>query len=309
MTATLTPLPGLAVLRATGDQATDLLQAQLTQGLAGLPADAARPAALCSPQGRMLADFTVWPDAAGGWALALDATLADAMVRRLRMFILRLKCSVADASAERPCWGLLLRGGALPAALPWRSLPPPWTLQRADGLCAIRLPDAPGVQRVLLVAEDDAGRAAAAALQHALPAADDWELQAVRAGVPRLVDATSGQFVPQMVNFELLGGIDFKKGCYPGQEVVARTEYRGSVKRRLHRVAGAVPMQAGDALFHDADPAQPCGMVINAAAAGDGWEALAEIKSALLDQPGTLRLREAGGAALRVTDLPYALPD
>ncbi len=309
MTATLTPLPGLAVLRATGDQATDLLQAQLTQGLAGLPADAARPAALCSPQGRMLADFTVWPDAAGGWALALDATLADAMVRRLRMFILRLKCSVADASAERPCWGLLLRGGALPAALPWRSLPPPWTLQRADGLCAIRLPDAPGVQRVLLVAEDDAGRAAAAALQHALPAADDWELQAVRAGVPRLVDATSGQFVPQMVNFELLGGIDFKKGCYPGQEVVARTEYRGSVKRRARRVVGAVPMHAGDALYHDADPAQPCGMVINAAAAGDGWEALAEIKSALLDQPGTLRLREAGGAALRVTDLPYALPD
>ena len=308
MTATLTPLPGLAVLRASGAQATDLLQAQLTQGLVGLAPDAVRPAALCSPQGRMLADFTVWQDAAGGWALALDATLAEAMMRRLRMFILRLKCSVDDARAERPCWGLLLRNGALPEALPLRSLPPPWALQRAQGLCAIRLPDAPGVQRVLLVTEDDAGRAAAQALQQALPAADDWELQAVRAGMPHLVDATSGQFVPQMVNFELIGGVDFKKGCYPGQEVVARTEYRGSVKRRAHRVLGAVPMQAGDALYHDADPAQPCGMVVNAAAAGDGWEALAEIKNALLEQPGALHLREASGAALRVADLPYPLP-
>ncbi len=306
MSATVSSLPGLAVLRACGAQAADLLHAQLTQGLRDLPAEAARPAALCSPQGRMLADFTIWRDGADGFALALDASLAEAMLKRLRMFILRLQCRLDDASAERPCWGLLLRGDAAsPVALPLQ----PWALCRDRGLCVVRLPDAPGVQRALLVAEDDDGRATAARLQQTLPAADDWALQAVRCGVAQLSASTSAQFVPQMVNFELIGGIDFKKGCYPGQEVVARTEYRGSVKRRLHRITAHDPLQPGDALFHDSDPGQPCGMVVNAAPAADGWEALAEIKTALLAHAGALHLGRADGPVLQLATLPYPVPD
>ncbi len=305
MNATVSPLPGLAVLRASGAQAADLLHAQLTQAVHALPDDAVRPAALCNPQGRMLADFMLWHDAGGGYALALDASLTEATLKRFRMFILRLQCRLDDASAERPCWGLLLRGDApAPVALP----PAPWTLRRDGGLCVLRLADAPGVQRLLLVAEDAAGRAAADALQQALPAADDWALQAVRAGVAQLSAPTSAQFVPQMVNFELIGGIDFKKGCYPGQEVIARTEYRGSVKRRLHRITAHGPLRAGDAVFHDADPGQPCGMVVNAAHAEGTWEALAEIKTALLAQPGHLRLASAEGPALELATLPYPVP-
>ena len=97
-----------------------------------------------------------------------------------------------------------------------------------------------------------------------LPALDAaaWRWLEVRSGVPRIVAATAEQFVPQMVNLELVGGVNFQKGCYPGQEVVARSQYRGTLKRRAFAVGGAAAMQPGQEIFHGADPGQPAGMVV-----------------------------------------------
>ncbi len=110
-----------------------------------------------------------------------------------------------------------------------------------------------------------------------------------------------------MVNFDVLGGVNFKKGCYPGQEVVARSQYRGTIKRRTS-LAHAETAKPGDELFHSDDPGQPCGLVVNVAPApGGGVDALVEIKLAALEQ-GSVHVGAADGPALKFSPLPYALP-
>lgn len=303
MLPTPIPLPSLGLIEVHGPQAADLLQAQLTQDLRELPADAARMAAFCTPQGRALADLLVWRDADGGLATLVDAALLDPVLKRLRMFILRLKCAIDAFGDRRTAYGLLLPDGADAGA--WAVPEAPWSLVRRDGICAVRLPDAPGLRRVLLIGESEAGRAALAAAAGGDPAA--WALAAIRAGVAHLGEATTGQFVPQMLNYELVGAVDFHKGCYPGQEVVARTQYRGQVKRRVHRLACAEALAAGDTVYDPQSPGEPCGVVINAAPAETGWEALAELRTVSLE--ADLRARAPDGPALTLLTLPYVLRD
>lgn len=138
-----------------------------------------------------------------------------------------------------------------------------------------------------------------------------WDWLDVRAGEPRITQPAVEQFVPQMVNFDVIGAVNFRKGCYPGQEVVARSQYRGTIKRRtaLAHVAGETDtVHAGVELFHSDDPGQPCGMIVNAAAApAGGVDALVEIKLAALDS-GTVHLGAADGPPLAFDALPYAWP-
>ena len=137
---------------------------------------------------------------------------------------------------------------------------------------------------------------------------DDWRWLEVRSGVPTIVAATVEQFVPQMINFELLRGVDFQKGCYPGQEVVARSQYRGTIKRRMFLFDTASEAIAGQDVFHSADPDQPCGMVVNAAPRGAGGSSvLVEIRLAALAE-GTVHLTRADGPLLQARPLPYDVP-
>ncbi|HWJ96391.1 MAG TPA: folate-binding protein, partial [Telluria sp.] len=134
-----------------------------------------------------------------------------------------------------------------------------------------------------------------------------WHLAAIHAGVPQVRASTQEQFVPQMVNLELLGGVNFKKGCYPGQEIVARSQYLGKLKRRTALAsidnAAALP---GQEVFSTADPEQPCGMVVNAAPNGEGGaDALVEMKLAALTEE--VRLGSAAGAPVRFLPMPYPL--
>ena len=126
--------------------------------------------------------------------------------------------------------------------------------------------------------------------------------------MPRITAATAEQFVPQMINFERVGGVDFQKGCYPGQEIVARSQYRGTVKRRMHLFATDGAARAGQELFHSADPSQPAGMVVNAATDATGTHLLAEVKLTALDS-GALHLAGADGPTLQRRELPYPIAD
>jgi folate-binding protein YgfZ len=137
---------------------------------------------------------------------------------------------------------------------------------------------------------------------------EQWQRLEVTSGVPRITAATVEQFVPQMINLERVGGVDFQKGCYPGQEVVARSQYRGTLKRRMHLFATGGAAQPGQELFHSADPAQPAGMVVNSASDATGTRLLAEVKLAALDG-GSLHLGSAQGPALQRLDLPYSIGD
>jgi folate-binding protein YgfZ len=134
-----------------------------------------------------------------------------------------------------------------------------------------------------------------------------WHLASIHAGIPQVTAATQEQFVPQMINFELIGGVNFKKGCYPGQEIVARSQYLGKLKRRVVLASlDNASARAGDEVFAADDPAQPAGMVVNAAPNGAGGaDALVEIKLAALD--GAVHHGTAGGTLLRFLPLPYAL--
>ncbi len=289
------------VIRARGDDVASFLHGQLSSDVAHLDASHARLAGYCSAKGRMLASFIVWRANDGDILLACSADLLEATLKRLRMFVLRAKCVLSDASAEVPLYGL-----CGPLATAWLADAAPgeaWEKRERDGLAAIRLPDAMDRARYLC----------AAATAPPLPPLnqDAWRWLEVRSAVARVGRATAEQFVPQMLNFEVLGGVDFRKGCYPGQEVVARSQYRGSIKRRSFLFETDGDAHAGDDVFHSDDPAQPAGKVANAAppldGPGSGSVVLVEVKLAALES-GSLHLGTPNGPQLRRVALPYELP-
>ncbi|MBK7059548.1 MAG: folate-binding protein YgfZ [Rubrivivax sp.] len=293
------------LIRAAGADARSFLQGQLTQDVLHLPPGQARLAGYCSPKGRLLASFVVWPQADDQLLLACSADLLPAVLKRLSMYVLRAQCKLSDASAELVLWGAV--GPTAVQALGDSTISA-WQLAKADGdQTVLRLPDALvdglPVPRCLVCAPLTAVAPVGPVLD---PAA--WLALEARSGVPRIVAATSEQFVPQMINLELVGGVDFQKGCYPGQEVVARSQYRGTLKRRAFAVAADAAMQPAQEIFHSADPDQPAGMVVLAGSLGQGrFDGLAELKLQALGS-GSLHLGSAQGPVLHPQDLPYPVP-
>ncbi len=295
------------VIVARGTDAASFLHSQLTQNMQSLPPDRARLAGYCSPKGRLLATFVAWrPQPADSVALACSADLLQPTLKRLSMFVMRAQCKLSDASADRAVWGLA--GAEVGQWLgPEAAAAKVWTCgMRADTPEArwVRLPDGAGTPRWLWLAGADQSPPALPEL-----AADAWAWLEVCSAVPRVVAATSDHFVPQMVNFELVGGVDFQKGCYPGQEVVARSQYRGTLKRRMVLMHATAPVEPGADVFHTGDPQQPAGQVVLAAPApGGGTSALVEIKLALRGQVKEDLKFTCASAELREEDLPYSLP-
>ncbi len=291
------PLPHWGLIRAHGADAVKFLQGQLTNDVALLAPGQARLAGFCSAKGRLQASFVLWKAGDDELLLACAASVLPATLKRLSMFVLRAQCKLSDAGAELRLFGL--SGAAATAVL---GDAPVWAAVAVEGGTAVRLPEVGGVARALLAC------AAAPALLDESPAAlARWQALEVRSGVPMIEAATVDRFVPQMLNYELLGGVDFQKGCYPGQEVVARSQYRGTIKRRMFLFETDAPAAAAQEVFHDADPSQPAGMVVNAATTATGTVALVEVKLAALDS-GSLRLGAADGPLLRLAALPYAVP-
>jgi tRNA-modifying protein YgfZ len=289
------------LIRAHGADSASFLQGQLTNDVMSLPAGQARLAGYCSPKGRLLASFIVWRDAEGDLLLACSADLLAATLKRLSMFVMRAKCQLSDASADLALWGL--SGASAQAWLGAQAPAEAWGVGQQGQAQVLRLPDASGQRRFLRIAPVDA----AAPELPELPA-DTWAWLEVSSAVVRVVAATVETFVPQMVNLEVVGGVDFQKGCYPGQEVVARSQYRGTLKRRGQLLDGQAAMQAGDEVFHDADPGQPAGTIALAASLGaNQHRALVELKLQALEA-GQLHLRAADGPLLSLCPLPYALP-
>jgi folate-binding protein YgfZ len=288
-------LTHLGVLRARGEEAARFLHNQLTQDFALLRPDEARLAALCSAKGRMLASFIGFEAGPQEILLVVSRDILAPTLKRLSMFVLRTKVQLSDATAEFAVQGLA--GPAAESAMPGAA---PWT-KRSDGdvHCA-RLYPADGQPRVLRLAPADA------ALPDSLPL-PLWQWGAVRSGIATLSAPVVEAFVPQMLNYESVGGVNFKKGCYPGQEVVARSQFRGTLKRRAFLVHADAPMQAGQEVVHDADPSQPCGLVAQAAPApAGGWDAIVSMQVSA-SQGGRLSLGSADGPALALQPLPYPL--
>jgi folate-binding protein YgfZ len=288
----------LGVIRARGEEAASFLQSQLTNDVLTLGPERARLAGFCSAKGRLQASFWVVRPAPDELLLICAADLLPPTLKRLSMFVLRSKCKLDDASAELPLLGVAGAGFVVAGAAPWQ------VRDTALGK-TIRLPDAAGQPRCIVIG------ASAATLPN-LPALalDTWRWLDLQAGVPLVQAATVDRFVPQMLNYEVVGGVDFKKGCYPGQEVVARSQYRGTIKRRMFLFDTDGDAEPGAELFDARDPVQPAGMVVNAAPnAGQGSSLLAEVKlAAVIDNTPQLHLGSATGPALTLRELPYAVP-
>lgn len=305
-------LPGLGLTQASGEDAAHFLHSQLTNDVEHLGNGEARLAAYCSPKGRMLASMLMWRTEQNIF-LQLPREIQAALQKRLQMFVLRAKVKLTDVSDSLVTVGLT--GKDIPALLaPWFNVFPgaPYAKVESAAGSLIRVADAQGLPRYLWIAPVETAEAAWTELTNKLPsrASAAWRLGDIRAGIGHIVKATQEQFVPQMVNFEVVGGVNFRKGCYPGQEIVARSQYLGKLKRRMVRavIATQSPVIAGMEVFSIADPEQPCGMIVNAEFAAPGHaECLVEIKMNVLNE-GDVRLGSANGPLLKFEPLPYVLP-
>jgi folate-binding protein YgfZ len=305
-------LPALGLTQASGEEAAHFLHNQLTNDVEHLPSSEARLAGYCSPKGRLLASILMWRTEPSIF-LQMPREIQPAVQKRLQMFVLRSKVKLADVSDQFAILGL--SGDEAASALAhWFDVLPSSPQAKTDSPSGtlVRVNDADGAPRYMWIAPVEVAEQAWPGLTQTLVprASSAWRLGDIRAGIPQIVRATQEQFVPQMVNFEIVGGVNFKKGCYPGQEIVARSQYLGKLKRRTMRatISTQEPVHAGAEIFSSTDPEQPCGAIVNAEATSDGHtECLVEIKLGMLDE-GSIHLGSANGPALAFQPLPYALP-
>jgi tRNA-modifying protein YgfZ len=288
------------VIRASGPDAATFLQSQLTNDVARLDAGSACLAGFCSAKGRLQASFVVWRPAENEFLLSCPSAILAPTLKRLSMFVLRAKCKLSDASDA-----IALFGVAGPSAAAMLADLDVWRVRRHGATTLLRIPDAAADRRAWLVASgsDEVDVAAAPTMTLAT-----WNWLEVESGIVTIEAATVDRFVPQMVNFELVGGVDFQKGCYPGQEVVARSQYRGTTKRRTLLFDCDTLPSAGQDVFASGAAGEPAGTVANAAPhpVHAGGTALVEVRLAVIGED--LRLGAADGPPLRRRQLPYAVP-
>ncbi len=288
----------LGVIRVDGVDAAQFLQGQLTQDFLHLGLSEARLAAYCSAQGRMLASFYGCRRSGGEILLVCSRDILAATVKNLSRFVLRAKVRLSDASDDYDLYGLA--GAACEAVLAGAHAA--WTKIDLGDASVLCLYPADGVSRALWLAPAGQAAPAGAAL-----GSDAWAWGEVRSGIAMITAPVVQAFVPQMLNYESVGGVNFKKGCYPGQEVVARSQFRGTLKRRAFAAHAEAAMTAGDEVFQDGDPGQPCGIVVQAAASPDGGhDAIVSMQVSAADAGG-LHLASADGPALLVAPAPYPL--
>ncbi len=307
----LCDLSQFGTLRVSGEEAQSFLQNLLSNDIREVAAGRAQLSSLNDPKGRMLATFLIWRDG-GDYLLQLPRPLCEPIRKKLSMYVLRAKVKVADASGDVVVLGLSGPSAQELLAKLFGELPDaPYGVASTGEASMIRLGEsrfqiataaqyAPAIWQTLALHAQPAGSAC-------------WDWLAIRAGIPVVLPATQEQFVPQMSNFEVIGGVNFKKGCYPGQEIVARMQYLGKPKKRMYLAHVDGPTdnnkgpQPGDHLFSADMEGQSSGMVVNAAPApGGGHDLLAVVQIASHDAH-PVHLGAPDGPRLQFHPLPYPL--
>lgn len=303
--AILVPLTEYAAIRASGEEAAAFLHNLLSNDIKNLADDQVRFAGLLTPKGRLLATFHIWHDGAD-LLLALAADIQPAILKKLSMYILRSKAKLSTADVV--LLGLAGPGasttareclGTAPEAMKMAGIPDGQILGLGND------------RYIVAVASDAASSAWEKLVIKARPAgAAAWRWVEIAAGQPRVVAATQEAFVPQMVNMEIpaVGGVSFNKGCYPGQEIVARTQYLGKVKRRMYRAHLDAALPPGTDVFTPESGDQHCGALVTTAPSPDGgYECLVVVQSSGAEAGDIF----AGGPGvpprLTLAALPYSI--
>ena len=295
-------LPDLGVIRATGDDAVTFLQGQLTQDVALMSLSEARLTAFCNVKGRMQASFVAFKRSPQEVLLVCSRDILEQTRKRLSMFVMRAKAVLTDASSEFVLCGL--SGNAIESIA--GSAGDVWTKHDFDMANLIFLYPGAGQARALWCAPVGITMPEGQALP--LPV---WDWLGVQSGIAMVTQPIFEAFVPQMLNYESIGGVSFKKGCYPGQEIVARSQFRGTLKRRAYLVHGSGEASVGQEVFQTLDAEQPCGMVAACAPhPSGGFDAIVSMQTSAAASSAissVLYLGSAAGPVLTLLPLPYAL--
>jgi len=304
----LCDLSQFGTIRVAGEEAQKFLQNLLSNDINAVNATTAQLSSFNSAKGRMLATFIIWQSGAD-YFLQLPHSLTAAMHKKLAMYVLRAKVKVSDASDEIISLGLSGDSAAELIKQQFNAtLEQDWAVSQHEHgsvmrIAANRFQINTSTQHAITLW----GNLAASAKP---VGSGCWDWLNIRAGLPVVTPATQEQFVLQMANLDVLGGVSFKKGCYPGQEIVARTHYLGKQKRRmfLAHIGSDVAPAAGNELFSAEMPGQPCGMVINACVAPGGGVDLLAVMQISSYEAKHAHLNSIQGAALEFLPLPYSFP-
>ena len=297
-------LSHLGLIQVEGAEAPTFLQGQVTSDIRQLDGSNSHYAGYCTPKGRMLALFLAFAQQDRIY-LQLNGALLEPIMKRLKMYVLRSKAVITDASANIVRIGLAGEQASASLRELFAQVPEKaHEFVTLENGALLRLPGP--VPRYELFCDPVQATAIWTQLaQHHRPVGKSgWEWLEIQAGIPDITPQTQEAFVPQMVNLDSLGGISFKKGCYTGQEIVARTHYLGKVKRRtqLAHVDSSDAPQAGDAL-NTTDGAEIGQVVRSAPAPQGGHDILAELRLESL-QDGAIHWRDR---TLQIGSLPYNL--
>jgi folate-binding protein YgfZ len=309
VSASFFELGSTGLIAVRGADAVAFLQAQLTSDVASLSAGHTQYSGYCSPKGRLLATFALWRGD-DEILLQLPETLCASIQARLAKYVLRAKVTLAHASGGYGLFGVA--GTAAEKAVE------PFTGGTAPGIHELVTSAGHWVARVsatrfvVLARAAEVANARLTLARGAGPQPESvWSRLEIEAGIPTITPATQDEYVPQMVNLDLIGAVSYTKGCYPGQEIVARTHYLGRLKQRMYRIhaATAAPPAPGDSLYSAAfGPEQASGAILVAAPGeNSGYDALAVIQASAVAS-GTITLHTPDGPAVEFVPLPYSIP-
>ncbi len=307
---TICDLSHMGLISVDGDDASDFLQGQLTNDIRDVSLQHSQLSAYCTHKGRMLANFRIFKRE-DSFYLRLPQPLLEPTLKRISMFILMSKVSIKDSS--NALVGMGISGPEADQHLSGLLSPLPESVDdvsQINGYTVIRVPGV--TPRYEVYGDLESIKTLWSHLDvHAAPVgAGCWETLDILAGIPTIYPQTSEAFVPQMTNMQVINGVNFQKGCYTGQEVVARMQYLGKLKRRMFRVQVATDddVNPGDKLYCDGSSSgQGTGQIVSAQANAEGSvDALAVIDISDAES-GKLQLNDADGPAISVLTLPYSV--
>jgi len=303
----LVDLSHLSLLQISGEDAVTFLQGQITNDIQLLNGHNSQYAGYCNPKGRLLALFLAFAHN-NHFYLQFHGALLAPIMKRLSMYVMRSKVIITDVTANMPCMGVAGMDAEANLQSIFGQVP-----NQAHGLVSaknsviVRMPGTMPRYQVFTDAEHAPDIWRQLQQTHKPVGKPCWDWLEIQAGIPEISPATQEQFVPQMINLDALDGINYKKGCYTGQEIVARTHYLGKVKRRTqlaHIVTNEAP-QAADELF--GNNAEVAGQLVRVAASPhSGFDVLAEVRLESLEA-GPIRWKTAEGPVLELLKLPYTL--
>ena len=299
-------LSHLGLIHFSGEDAQAFLQGQLTCDVIQVKPDMAQHGGYCTPKGRLLANFLLWQKE--GYLMQLPASLCAAIQQRLSLFVLRAKVQLTNISDKLIRIGVAGKNARmLVEKISGIKFEPGQRIavQHSEQTSIICL--APH-RFEFIAAIEYAPTLWAQLSENTVPAgAAYWDWLDIQSGIPVILPATQEEFIPQMVNLDAIDGVSFKKGCYPGQEIVARTQYLGKIKRRMYlaHIATDTPAAPGDDLFSSSTAEQSCGKIVNAAPAPDGGYDMLAVIQISSAEAGTVHWKAQNGPVLGIGPQPY----